>query len=202
MLFRSYFVICFLMRQVKLVLDNEEIEGLLVKEDDKHLTVKLSNGYNIGIARYRIKQIIDVAHVDIKNVDAKHHTDSIVSKSYTDTVKLPKILILHTGGTIASRVDYRTGGAIASFTPEDIIAMFPELKNIARIESELFRNMWSEDIRFVHYNLMAKKISEVIKNDPEIKGVIITHGTDTIQDRKSTRLNSSHVSESRMPSSA
>jgi len=58
--------------------------------------------------------------------------------------------------------------------------MFPELKESARIESKLFRSMWSEDLRFAHYNLLAKEIESELKKDPELKGVIIGHGTDTI----------------------
>jgi len=92
--------------------------------------------------------------------------------------KKPTIAILHTGGTIASKVDYKTGGVIARFTPEEILEMFPELKEIANIKSKLIANMFSEDIRFKHYSLMCKAVEEEIKNN--VDGIILTHGTDTI----------------------
>src|SRR3989344_3650970 len=62
--------------------------------------------------------------------------------------KLKTISILHTGGTISSKVSYETGGVIARYKPEELIAMFPELKDLANIKSRLISNMWSEDMNF------------------------------------------------------
>ena len=73
---------------------------------------------------------------------------------------LPNITILHTGGTIASKVDYRTGAVFASFKPEDLIGMFPELSEIANFDSKLVASMFSEDMRFKLYSLMAKEIEK------------------------------------------
>ena len=84
---------------------------------------------------------------------------------------------MHTGGTIASKVDYKTGAVNASFEPHELIEMFPEIKDLANIESRLFRNMWSDDMRFEHYNIIAKEIE---KESGKYKGIIITHGTDTM----------------------
>jgi len=91
---------------------------------------------------------------------------------------LPTISILHTGGTIASKVDYKTGAVTARFTPEEILSMFPELKDIANIRSRLITNMFSEDMRFAHYNLIANEIAKEIKKG--VDGIIVTHGTDTM----------------------
>ena len=85
---------------------------------------------------------------------------------------------MHTGGTIASKVDYKTGGVSTNFAPEDLISMFPVLKDLVNIETRLVRNMWSESIRFPHYNLLAKEVEKEIKKGKD--GVIITHGTDTL----------------------
>jgi glutamyl-tRNA(Gln) amidotransferase subunit D len=91
---------------------------------------------------------------------------------------LPPVVILHTGGTIASKVDYATGAVTNRFTPEEIIAMFPEMLTIANISSKLLRNMASDDMRFAHYNIMARAVLEEIGKGAT--GVIITHGTDTM----------------------
>ena len=90
----------------------------------------------------------------------------------------PTISILHIGGTVASRVDYRTGGTFASFTPEDLVEMFPELTEIANIRSRLIFQMASEDIEFEHWGKMAKEIEKEINSG--CAGVILTHGTDTM----------------------
>ncbi len=165
------------MKHVKVTLDNEMIEGILVKEDDKHVVIKLSNGYNIGVSRRSIIKIEEIQ--SYKELKAERSSESVHEKIAHDS-SLPKVLILHTGGTIASKVDYRTGATYPTFSPKDLEDMFPELRDLAQIDSKLFRSMWSEDIRFAHYNLLAKEIASELEKDPSIKGIIIGHGTDTI----------------------
>ncbi len=155
---------------VKLKYDKGTAEGVLMPSSKEGVVViKLDNGYNIGIEKKKVESMTVIQKYSAKETPAK----PIAQKK-----GLPKISILHTGGTIASKVDYNTGGVIARFTPEEILAMFPELRDIANVESRLIRNMWSDDMRFAHYNLMAKEVEKEIKNGAE--GVIITHGTDTL----------------------
>jgi glutamyl-tRNA(Gln) amidotransferase subunit D len=165
------------MKHVKLSLENEHLEGILVKEDDKHLVLKLSSGYNIGIKKSKILKIEDIhSHKElVKEQDAEKAHEKIVHGE-----GLPKILILHTGGTIASKVDYQTGAVTPKFTPEELNSMFPEIKDLAKIESRLFRNMASDDMRFAHYNLLAKEVEKELHEHKDLRGIIITHGTDTL----------------------
>ena len=79
---------------------------------------------------------------------------------------------------MASRVSYKTGAVSPSFSPNDLINMFPELKDIANIKSRLIGNMFSEDMNFKHYNLIAEEVEKELKNGSD--GIIITHGTDTL----------------------
>ena len=155
--------------RVKVVVEKEEIEGILMPEEKEFLVIKLNTGYNMGIDKKRVKEI--------KPLGRKKEKKAEFPKEKPNP-KLPTITILHTGGTIASKVDYETGGVIARFSPEEILAMFPELKGIANIKSRLIGNMWSQDMRFGHYNILAKEIDKEIKAGTA--GVIITHGTDTI----------------------
>ncbi len=154
--------------------DKEEFKGVLMPtpELSGDITIlKLNSGYNIGIDNKRIHKTELVE--EYKEEKEKEKAEKIIQKK-----NLPNISILHTGGTIASKVDYKTGGVIARFTPEELLSMFPELKDIANIKSRLMRNMWSEDMRFAHYNLMAREIEKEIKEG--VDGIIITHGTDTM----------------------
>lgn len=91
---------------------------------------------------------------------------------------LPKVSILHTGGTIASKVDYRTGGVNTTFTPQELMGLFPELNEKANVSTRLIANIWSEDIRYQEYNLLLDAIKEEIENGSQ--GIIIGHGTDTL----------------------
>jgi len=151
--------------------DKKDYKGLVMpSSDNKKIVLKLDSGYNIGILKSNIKSL----KTKKKSVKQKQ----INTKKIKTNKNLPTISILHTGGTIASEVDYETGGVIARFTPEELIAMFPELLQIANIKSKLIANMFSEDINFSHYNLIAKEIEREIKSG--VKGIIITHGTDTL----------------------
>jgi glutamyl-tRNA(Gln) amidotransferase subunit D len=152
----------------------EEFEGALMPSTDvgdaDTLVIKLDSGYNIGIDKKNVDEIMLVSSAP--------QVGAAEFPSVKKNAKLPIISILHTGGTIASKVDYRTGGVVARFTPQEILEMFPELREIANIESRLIRNMWSEDMRFAHYNLMAAEVEKEIKKGAD--GIIITHGTDTM----------------------
>ena len=139
-------------------------------EETDSVVIKLDNGYNIGIDNKKIKEI--------KVIEEYKAKESITKKSVKKDGKKPTIAILHTGGTIASKVDYRTGGVVASFSDEDFVNMFPEVKEIANIKSTLVSNMMSEDMRFIHYKKMSDAVVKAIKD--KVDGIIIGHGTDTL----------------------
>lgn len=155
--------------RVKIIAGKEEIEGVLMPEEKEFVVVKLDTGYNMGIDKKRVKEI--------KPLGKKKEKKAEFPKEKPKK-GLPTITILHTGGTIASKVDYETGAVTPRFEPEEITAMFPELKDIANIKSRLIANMLSENMRFGHYNLIAKEIDKEVKAG--VDGIIITHGTDTL----------------------
>ncbi len=158
--------------QLEISTSTQVFKGVFIKEEKDFVVLKLSNGYNIGVAKRNIKEQKSLDHAKAgKEEDKKENKE-------TTNPKLPNISILHTGGTIASKVDYSTGAVIAQFTESEILGLFPELKSMANIHSRLIRNMQSEMIRFAHYNLLAKAIEEEAKKG--VDGIILTHGTDTL----------------------
>lgn len=150
-------------------------EGIFVSEDEKFIYIKLSSGYNIGISKKNILSY-ELLKKGSFTVDNENSKKTVTSK---DKIEGAEILILHTGGTIASKVDYTTGAVNAKFTPEEMLQMFPELKSMAEVDSKLIRNMWSDDMRPAHYNIIAKEIVSAMKIK-SLKGIILTHGTDTL----------------------
>lgn len=145
-------------------------KGTFIPSTTKDIfSLKLDNGYNIGIKESEIKskKIIKTA----KSQKPKHSCQLKQDKS------LPTIIILHTGGTVASEVSYETGAVTPQFTPEELISKYPEMQKIANIKAELISNIWSEDMNFRDYNHIAKKIKQNIN---QADGFIITHGTDTM----------------------
>ncbi|MAG78651.1 Glu-tRNA(Gln) amidotransferase GatDE subunit D, partial [archaeon] len=133
---------------------------------EEKIVLKLDSGYNVGILKKNIKK----SKVLKKFVKKKVKKSKVLKKKGKKT-----ITILHTGGTVASKVDYETGGVSAHFSPEDLIEMVPELGKIANIKTELISEMMSEDMMFSDYQKMVSFIKKS-KSD----GIILTQGTDTL----------------------
>lgn len=154
--------------KVRIIKRDREFSGIIMPNETNNIVIKLDNGYNVGIKKEGIKEIKIIEKYNPKKAKGE--------KKMKKNKNLPNISILHTGGTIASKVDYRTGGVVARFTPEEILELFPELKDIANIDSRLLENMWTEDFRFKNFTTIANAILKEIKNGAD--GIIITQGTD------------------------
>ncbi|MFH1256887.1 MAG: Glu-tRNA(Gln) amidotransferase subunit GatD [Candidatus Diapherotrites archaeon] len=139
-------------------------------EEEGVLVLKLKTGYNIGI---NSNEIISVKKLGEEKIMGKPKTIELKKNA-----SLPTISILHTGGTIASRVDYRTGAVFSSFEPKDLLSMFPELGQTANFDSRLVAKMWSDDLRFPHFEKIAKAIEEEAAKG--VEGIIIGMGTDNL----------------------
>src|SRR3989344_4297225 len=149
--------------KIEVLTKDKKYEGVFIQSQNKDIfTIKLSSGYNIGLNKKEIKKINLIS----KDKKEKRVFTSNINKN------LKKVSILHTGGTVASNVDYKTGAVSPKFDPEELLDMFPELNDIASINSRLIWNMWSQDMRVAHYNILAKEIKKEIENGT--KGVIIT----------------------------
>ena len=137
--------------------------------DDKHIVLKLKNGYNIGLEIAKIEKI-----------EKNQSTKKIIEKDekIEKVVGLPKILLLSTGGTIASKIDYRTGAVTPVLTAEELNSSVPELAKIANIDAQVLFSEYSENIMPEHWLQIAEKINEYSKSD--YTGIIIAHGTDTM----------------------
>ena len=146
-------------------------EGLsLPSAGPKLVTMKLVNGYNISYPESMVQNIEILDSVDIGEVE-------IIPPKPQDE-SLPLVHLIHTGGTIASKVDYKTGAVSARFEPDELLDAVPELRSIARINAVKLGNMWSDDIRPRHWNRMLKATEEAFAEGAV--GVVITHGTDTL----------------------
>ena len=137
--------------------------------DDKHIVLKLKSGYNIGLEIEKIQKI-----EKIKSAEKIVQQDEKLEK----VTGLPKILLLSTGGTIASKIDYRTGAVTPVLTAEELNSSVPELAKIANIDAEALLSEYSENIMPEHWLQIAEKINEYSESD--YSGIIIAHGTDTM----------------------
>ncbi len=156
---------------VLLTTKEQQYTGVVMPSPDaQNIVLKMKSGYNIVINK---KSITAVKKEKNRVVQEKTKPQKIERRPGFKT-----IAILHTGGTIASEIDYQTGAVVPRFTPEELVAKYPQLQEVANIRSRLIRNMFSEDMRFAHYNILAKEIQKEIKEG--VDGIIVTHGTDTL----------------------
>ncbi len=159
---------------VLIITKDESYEGTLMpNQETDSMVLKLENGYNIGIAKSRVTEI-KVLEKKQQGQEKKTPVKEDAKKDF----KKPTIAILHTGGTIASKVDYKSGAVYSSFSPHDLLEMFPELFSIANFKSELIANMWSDDLRFKHFEIIAKAVEKEVKKG--VDGIIIGMGTDNL----------------------
>ncbi len=143
------------------------VTGTYIAERDGMAVIRLESGYAIGASPQRIEVIGHAAEappagagVVVQNPD------------------LPEVAIISTGGTIASRVDYRTGAVTSQSSAGEILRAIPELGDVARYRDREVVNILSENMRAVIWQDLARAIYDEIRQGA--KGVIVTHGTDTM----------------------
>ena len=107
------------------------------------------------------------------------------AQAQTATEPLPLVYILATGGTISGKgasstslADYKAG----ALRGDELVAAVPEIAQVARVKVEQIANISSTDITIAHWLTLAKRINEIFAADPAVAGVVITHGTNTIEE--------------------
>ena len=94
---------------------------------------------------------------------------------------MPRIVILATGGTIAGRWDAACHGVVPQLTPDDLIGLTPGLTDLATFETEQIANVDSSNMTPEVWIRLAQRIRVRIA-DPEVAAVVVTHGTDTLEE--------------------
>ncbi len=160
--------------KIRIVKYRQTYEGILFPRseyaDDSHVVIKLRNGYNIGV------ELTDGAAIEFLGKGDKPRFASAPAPE--ERPQLPRISIVSTGGTIASRVDYRTGAVQPALTAEDLYHFVPEISDIARIKAKVLCSEFSENIGPNHWRDMARVTLEEIKDG--VDGMVFSHGTDTM----------------------
>ncbi|MFH1520162.1 MAG: Glu-tRNA(Gln) amidotransferase subunit GatD [Candidatus Micrarchaeota archaeon] len=152
--------------RIKVYSNGNEFDGLLMPRpssgDSNLIVLKLNSGYNTGI---------------------KADSFELISKSQLvkvdEEIEEPKggIAILGCGGTIASKIEYKTGAVFPSITARDLRMIFPSLKK-QQIHTKQIFSLLSEDMNTHHWKLLADHVESEINDGSN--GVIVMHGTDTM----------------------
>lgn len=159
---------------VQITTSKGEFTGIILPRsetaDDLHIVLKLRSGYNVGIAANSVTAVEITGH--------KEANYKIPEKEFPYDPKKPNVKLLGTGGTIASRLDYRTGAVIPAFTPGELYGSVPELADICNLDTEKLYGVFSENMGPEQWVGTAEAIGREIENG--VQGIVIGHGTDTM----------------------
>lgn len=153
--------------RIHLKTEKFDLEGLLMPRahESDTLVIKMDSGYNVGIS-------------------SKHAEITLLSK-FQRPAQVPEkethkgeVAILGCGGTIASKVEYKTGAVFPAISPSELKKAFPKLEEISTIHAKSLFSIFSEDMNSYHWEQIAKAVIEEIKEG--VKGVVLMHGTDTM----------------------
>ena len=156
------------------------------------IVVKLKNGYNTGVSINKIKRIRKVEKPVLPNSNknsSAYRDQSLLNStdlqlasvlgSDENSTNPPPVSLISTGGTISSRVDYRTGGVSSALSASELYESVPELREYASIDPEVLFTEYSENLTPEHWTTIAKTVHEKVLSQ-KYKGIIISHGTDTM----------------------
>jgi glutamyl-tRNA(Gln) amidotransferase subunit D len=153
-------------KRVRIRAKGKEFEGVVMPSSTKALVLKLDNGYNMGFTEYELIEVLEEKEIPSLLPSLKRKEG------------LPRVKIISTGGTIASKVDYTTGAVTSQFSAEEIANEVPELTEICNVDAKLLYNILSENLKPQQWIELSRDVFKAIKEGYE--GVIVTHGTDTM----------------------
>lgn len=160
--------------EVELETTRGKFAGLILPRsetsDELHLVLKLSSGYNIGVRHDTVTGVVETGY--------RQANYKIPEREFPTSPDKPRVKLFGTGGTIASRLDYRTGAVIPAFTPGELYGSVPELADICNLETEKLFSVFSENMGPEQYLTLARRVGEAIEEG--YAGVVIGHGTDTM----------------------
>jgi len=159
---------------IRVIAKGKVYEGILIPRaelgEGTIVIVKMKSGYNVGINVRKDSKIERVG----KGTKPAFASPPIPKQNPA----LPHVVIMSTGGTIASRVDYRTGAVRSAISASDLYGVVPELADVARVDTEIVFSLYSENITQKHWTELAETIAKRIEQG--VDGVVIAHGTDTM----------------------
>jgi glutamyl-tRNA(Gln) amidotransferase subunit D len=151
-----------------------EYTGLILPrsktEDAEHIVIKMPLGYNNGI---NVDSI-----TDMKKTGHREGNYAIPEKEFPYDKRKKNVVLLGTGGTIASRLDYTTGAVVPAFSPGELYGAVPELADICNLTTVKLFGVFSENMGPEQYKVLAEEIGKLIAEG--VDGIVIGHGTDTM----------------------
>ncbi len=160
--------------EVEAVTTQGNFEGIILPRsetaDAEHLVLKLASGYNVGLHVSTV--------TGLKELGRKEANYKIPEQEFPHDPGKPYVRLFGTGGTIASRLDYRTGAVIPAFTPGELYGSVPELADVCNLTTEKLYGVFSENMGPEQWIGTARAVERAIHDGAD--GIVIGHGTDTM----------------------
>ena len=154
---------------INVKIDNQEFNGEFIKTDESLLIVKLKSGYDIALEH---KDIDSVSLIEKSKIEKENKTTGKVKTNGAD------LTLITTGGTISSKIDYKTGGVSPSVDSSYYFKISPGLKNLGKITIVSLMQKLSENVLPSDWVDIAREAYSSIQEGS--KRVIVTSGTDTM----------------------
>ncbi len=170
--------------RIRIVRDGDVFEGILMPRyaafEKPIIVVKLDNGYNIGV-RVNSSTVIEV----VKSRERIIEEAAVGAPAYVPLIEeepppgpKPRVIVVGTGGTIASKIEYETGAVKPALTAKDLVEAVPEIRFIADVDVKVVFNILSENMRVEYWERIVDEVAKAIAEG--YSGVVVAHGTDTM----------------------
>lgn len=161
--------------RIRIIRKDRVYEGILMPReslygDKPFIVIKLDNGYNIGVK-------IDLDTI-VEKVLIRRKAKAYPSRPPIQRKELPNVIILSTGGTIVSKVDYETGAVRPALSTDELLEWIPEIADMVYLEAKEVTRIFSEDMRPSIWAKVAEEVYRAMIKGYE--GIVIAHGTDTM----------------------
>ena len=164
--------------------DGRVFEGILMPryaiKQRSIIVIKLDNGYNIGVrvdAGARVT-VVKTREAILREAAAGAPAPVPLLEEQPPPGPKPRVVVVGTGGTIASKIEYETGAVKPALTAKDLVEAVPEISFIADIEADILMNILSENMRPEYWERIVEGVARHIERGAE--GVVVAHGTDTM----------------------
>lgn len=155
---------------IEIKIENEKFNGEFIKEEENLIIIKLKSGYDITLS----KETIDSISILDKSINLEEKEE----KESKLKIENPDITMITTGGTISSKIDYKTGGVSPSVDSNYYFQISPDLQKQGKIAVVNLMRKLSENMLPSDWIKIAEESYSKIKNGS--KGIIVTSGTDTM----------------------
>ena len=129
----------------------------------------------IGWSIVRVLVVAVVVIVAMPRTSGAQTATQAAPATSTATADRPKVHLVTTGGTIANKA----GGRLSA---QELLGSVPQIADVAQVDAEEFSNLASGELTLDQWLKLTRRLNEIMRNDPSAAGLVVTSGTDTLEE--------------------